>query len=122
VVSRWQISCQWLDTTIKVWDSQSGELIHTLQGHGDSVNSMVWSPDGKLLISLTDNGELLIWYSDTWRHLESFEFIPAKYTPIGLFFNSYPFPQNSFINHLSEKTVIVNTINLTSYFTNFGGI
>ena len=34
------------DTTIKVWDAETGREIRTLEGHFAGVNSVAFSPDG----------------------------------------------------------------------------
>ncbi len=40
-----------MDKTIKLWDVASGTVKATLSGHGDYVNSVVFSPDGKIVAS-----------------------------------------------------------------------
>lgn len=37
------------DSTIKLWDAQTGKHIHTLPTHGNYVRTVVFSPDGKTL-------------------------------------------------------------------------
>jgi WD40 repeat protein len=37
------------DGTVKLWEADSGRLIHTLEGHTDRVTSVAFSPDGKRL-------------------------------------------------------------------------
>ena len=39
------------DTTVKLWEVSSGSLIHTLEGHQDSVTSVSFSSDGKYLVT-----------------------------------------------------------------------
>ena len=39
------------DTTIRIWDVETGEELKTLSGHTDWVNSLAFSPDGKTLAS-----------------------------------------------------------------------
>jgi WD40 repeat protein len=38
-------------STIKLWDVKTGEEIRTLKGHRDSVRSVAFSPDGRLIAS-----------------------------------------------------------------------
>ena len=39
------------DTTVRLWNVRTGELLRTLIGHTDRVISVVYSPDGKVLAS-----------------------------------------------------------------------
>ena len=39
------------DTTLKVWDAQTGQETLTLKGHSSGVTSVSFSPDGKRIVS-----------------------------------------------------------------------
>jgi len=39
------------DNTVKLWDPKTGDLLHTLSGHMDDVNTIAFSPDATLLAS-----------------------------------------------------------------------
>ena len=39
------------DTTLKVWDAQTGQETLTLKGHSGFVRSVSFSPDGKRIVS-----------------------------------------------------------------------
>jgi sugar lactone lactonase YvrE len=49
------------DTTIKLWDINSGELKTTLTGHTSSVHSIAFSPDGSTLASGSDDTTIKLW-------------------------------------------------------------
>ncbi|GAA5840765.1 hypothetical protein JCM11251_001692 [Rhodosporidiobolus azoricus] len=40
-----------LDTVVRIWDAETGQLLDKLKGHKDSVYSVAFSPDGKFLVS-----------------------------------------------------------------------
>ena len=39
------------DQSVRLWDPLSGDALATLLGHGDSINTIAFSPDGRLLAS-----------------------------------------------------------------------
>ncbi|WP_206602819.1 NB-ARC domain-containing protein [Leptolyngbya ohadii] len=49
------------DQTIKLWDGVTGECLQTFWGHGDWVQSVSISPDGKLLASASRDQTVRIW-------------------------------------------------------------
>ncbi len=55
------------DKTIRLWDSETGELRRKLEGHTDSVRCVTWSPDGNLLVSSSDDNTIRIWNPETGR-------------------------------------------------------
>jgi hypothetical protein len=46
---------------ILVWDASRDTLAKTLAGHGDWVNAVVYSPDGRAIISGSRDGSIRIW-------------------------------------------------------------
>jgi WD40 repeat protein len=53
-LSRW-------DPVIRVWEVATGRLRFRLAGHQDTVNCLAFSPDGKLLLSGSNDGTALVW-------------------------------------------------------------
>ena len=49
------------DYTIRIWETQTGNLVRTLEGHQDWVNDLAFSPDGKYLVSGSFDGTGKIW-------------------------------------------------------------
>jgi WD40 repeat protein len=49
------------DCFVTLYDMASGEAIVTYYGHTGTVYSMLWSPDGKMLATLSADGTIVFW-------------------------------------------------------------
>ncbi|KAL5118433.1 WD domain protein [Pleosporales sp. CAS-2024a] len=49
------------DCTIKIWNSQTGALEHTLEGHLAGISALTWSPDSLTLASGSDDKSIRLW-------------------------------------------------------------
>lgn len=49
------------DSTIKIWDYESGDYEKTLKGHTDSVQDLAFDPNGKLLASCSADMTVKLW-------------------------------------------------------------
>ena len=58
------------DTTIKIWDSRSGQLVRTLTGHSAAVQKLVVMPNGTMA-SASNDKTIIIWEIQTGRMLRS---------------------------------------------------
>jgi WD40 repeat protein len=54
-----------LDTSIRLWDIESGEQIRKFEGHGAVVESVAFSPDANVAASGGDDGIIRIWDLET---------------------------------------------------------
>lgn len=55
------------DKTIKIWDTQTGQLLRTLSGHDNWVRAIVFHPSGKYLLSGSDDHTIRVWELATGR-------------------------------------------------------
>ncbi|KAF1322661.1 Wd repeat-containing protein 16, partial [Globisporangium splendens] len=49
------------DRLVKIWDFTSGELLLDGVGHSGNVRSVAFSPDDRQLVSVGDDGSILVW-------------------------------------------------------------
>ena len=54
------VSCS-LDKTVRVWNSETGELLSTLSGHSSDVNCVAYSFDGSRIVSGSDDETIIVW-------------------------------------------------------------
>ncbi len=59
------------DTTIKLWNLQTGKLLRTLSGHSSYVLSVAISPDGQTLASASWDKTIKIWHLPTGKLLRT---------------------------------------------------
>jgi WD40 repeat protein len=61
------------DKKILLWDSATGQLMHTLEGHTNFVNDCTVSPDSQLIASASNDGTIRLWNSVSGQHLNTKE-------------------------------------------------
>src|SRR5205807_2040105 len=66
------------DTTIRVWNSSTAELVKALPGHAAAVASLAVSEDGTQVISGDVGGVIKIWDLSTGRVVGGFEMKASK--------------------------------------------
>jgi WD40 repeat protein len=60
------------DKMVKLWDTATGRLIHTLEGHRSFIAAMAFSRDGAL-VATAGPDEIKLWDAATGQHIRSFE-------------------------------------------------
>ncbi len=67
--TRMATCCQ--DPIARIWNVETGQVIHTLQGHTDIVRQTAFSPDGRLLASAGNDHQIRIWNVTTGGELRT---------------------------------------------------
>jgi WD40 repeat protein len=87
-----------LDGAIRIWDTASGDLVHTLAGHDEGISDLAFIPStgsgGTNLISSSYDGTMRVWSAPSGEHLATLLNIGSTdwlvVTPTGLFDGSPP--------------------------------
>jgi WD40 repeat protein len=64
-----QLAAASSDSTITIWDVDTGQVAHVLHGHTLGVNAVAYSPNGKLLASVGLDDTLRVWDTSSGRLL-----------------------------------------------------
>jgi WD40 repeat protein len=64
---RWEPHSHWIcDTTIRIWDAETGTTVgEPLKGHTGWVWGVAYSPNGRNIISGSEDGTIRIWDAET---------------------------------------------------------
>jgi WD40 repeat protein len=85
------------DSTLKLWDAASGQLIRTFEGHTESVLSVEFSPDGTRLLSHSQDGTHKLWDAATGQAIRTLKSRPL-FSPDGTQLLSVVRRRSSFSN------------------------
>ncbi|EGJ34237.1 MULTISPECIES: caspase family protein [Moorena] len=61
------------DGKVRLWNTETGQLIHTLEGHTDDVTDIAFSPDGKQILSGSDDRTVRLWDTETGQLIHTLE-------------------------------------------------
>lgn len=59
---------------IKIWDYQTKQCIKTLDGHKGNVSSVLFHIDLPILLSTSEDGQTLIWHTNTYKLEQSLKY------------------------------------------------
>jgi len=57
------------DSTVRLWDAESGKPLFVLDGHRDMVVMVAFSPDGKLLAACSHDTAIKLWDTATGKEV-----------------------------------------------------
>ena len=79
----------WEDNVVQLWDPQTGAHKMTLTGHTKQVNAVAYSPDGKTIVSGSQDGTVRLWdvatrtQKATLKHISGLAaLLPWYYVPV----------------------------------------
>ncbi len=55
-----------------LWDAETGALLRTFRGHTDWVRSVAFSPDGKRVLTGSDDSTAKLWDAETGQEIRTF--------------------------------------------------
>ncbi len=61
------------DSTVKIWDAQSGDFVRSLSDHKLSVRAVAFAPQGSLLASGGHDRQVILWDANTGRRVQTLE-------------------------------------------------
>jgi len=72
------------DSTVKLWDADTGALLNTMAGHIGPVQRVAFGADGKQLASAGDDGAVCLWNVDTAKRVLRFAALIEPATAVAL--------------------------------------
>lgn len=61
----------WKDASIRIWSTETWDLVQKLEKHSKGVRSLTFHPDGHQLISGGYDAKLHVWNTADWSHVHS---------------------------------------------------
>ena len=52
------------DAKLRIWDVETGELLHTMRGHKGNVRCAAYSPNGEIIVSGGDDRTARLWSAE----------------------------------------------------------
>jgi WD40 repeat protein len=60
------------DATLRLWDLESRQTLHTLEGHTNWVRAVAVTPDGRRAVSASDDRTLRLWDLESGKEIVTF--------------------------------------------------
>jgi len=90
------------DKTVRVWDYQTKQCVHVLEGHTGNVSSVVFHPTLPVILTGSEDGVCKLWHSTTYRLETSLNYMQERLWSIGVMKGS-----NTVALGYDEGTVVI---------------
>jgi WD40 repeat protein len=70
------------DQMIRIWDAESGKVVHEREGHTDTVHLLVFSPDSRLIASEAGDATGKVWDVKSGKELFTLEGLTGNYAAL----------------------------------------
>jgi len=106
-----------IDSTVRLWDVQKGELVHTL-GHGNGLYDVTFSPDGTLVASAGCDRTVKLWDVASGKLLRTLrhgdEVMAVTFSPDGSLLASGGYDNKVYLWGILRATVVSPTATTAS--------
>ncbi|MFB2934605.1 trypsin-like peptidase domain-containing protein [Aerosakkonemataceae cyanobacterium BLCC-F154] len=93
------------DSTIKIWNRNTGELLRTLKGHSGTISSLAIDPFGHILASGSYDGTIKIWSLHTGQLLHTLDVKNRQGSPVEVLSIAFGGDAQTLISGSADGTV-----------------
>ena len=65
---------------IWIWDLKNNKIHQTLTKHTENIKDIIFTPDGKLLLSCSTDGTVKLWHIKTGKVVRTFRTYQSRFT------------------------------------------
>lgn len=73
-----------MDSTLKLWNKDTGECLRTFEGHSNRITSVSVTKNGKFAISNEESKKLKLWNLETGKFLRTFPAHSNRITSVSI--------------------------------------